>query len=120
MTGPADAKGNYGRRMVVQLKHDSRAGPAQAFHLELRWLMCQGQHIEELLKHCTRRAKSVGLLLLQIPTGRKPRPFSPKGLVTLHKSLHERAIAALCCEQARALEGRREERRSKIVVCLKR
>lgn len=65
------------------------------WHLEVRWLICQGHRVEELIKHCARRAKQAGLLMLQIPTGRRPRPFSPSVLVPLPEALRERAIAAL-------------------------
>ena len=30
------------------------------WHLEVRWLICQGHRVEELIKHCARRAKQAG------------------------------------------------------------
>eukprot|EP00908_Phaeocystis_cordata_P025860 Transcript_8337.p1 GENE.Transcript_8337~~Transcript_8337.p1 ORF type:complete len:628 (+),score=288.23 Transcript_8337:230-1885(+) len=96
MTPPVKEKdGEYGRRQFVQLLHDAQAGREQVWHLEVRWLICQGHRVEELIKHCARRAKQAGLLMLQIPTGRRPRPFSPSVLVPLPEALRERAIAAL-------------------------
>ena len=41
-------------------------------------------------------AVQVGLLFLQIPTGRRPRPFSPPVRVLLPNHLHEKALTALC------------------------
>ena len=67
--------------MFVQLLFDANASADQAWHLEIRWNMCQGQKVEELVKWCARRAKNAGLLLLQVPTGRRPRPFAPPVLV---------------------------------------
>ena len=55
----------------------------------------QGHRVEELIKHCARRAKQAGLLMLQIPTGRRPRPFSPPVLVPLPEALRGRAVLAL-------------------------
>ena len=125
------------------------------WHLEVRWLICQGHRVEELIKHCMRRAKQegarthllaclltllfstdslthslthlltyfllsysltvdllaavarahasqlpppskqAGLLMLQIPTGRRPRPFSPSVLVPVPEALRGRAIVYL-------------------------
>ena len=65
------------------------------WHLEVRWLICQGHRVEELIKHCARRAKQAGLLMLQIPTGRRPRPFSPSVFVPLPEALRARAIGYL-------------------------
>ena len=30
------------------------------WHLEVRWLICQGHRVEELIKLCLRRAKQAG------------------------------------------------------------
>ena len=109
MTAPPSASGRTSRRMFMQLVYDSSASATQVWHLELRWLMCQGQQVEEIVKHCTRRARQAGLLLLQIPTelewdaaSNKNRvlkgfyhhqwrtQFAEKGLTT-HK-LHEKIL----------------------------
>ena len=83
------------RRMYVQLLYDASASAEQAWHLEIRWNMCQGHKVEEFAKYCTRRAKQAGLLLLQVPTGRRPRPFSPPVLVPVRPPLQERAVLEL-------------------------
>ena len=98
MTAPPSASGRTSRRMFMQLVYDSSASATQVWHLELRWLMCQGQQVEEIVKHCTRRARQAGLLLLQIPTDRRPRPFTPRALIVVPESLRKRAAEALCEE----------------------
>ena len=66
--GTASGRGERPRRMFVQLLFDANASGEQAWHLEIRWTMCQSQKVEELSKCCARRAKQAGLLLLQVPT----------------------------------------------------
>ena len=95
----------HGRMQVGHASHTA-ACCMQVWHLEVRWLICQGHRVEELIKQCARRAKQAGgvahmlqiprlrylvitstnqagLLMLQIPTGRRPRPFSPSVLVPI-------------------------------------
>ena len=102
-----DDNGKYGRRMFFKLVYDSEACERQAWHLELQWLMCEGPRIEDFVQHCTRRARLAGLLMLQIPTGRRPRPFTPHAIVPIATNLQSQAAAALCnrlsfvCECAR-------------------
>jgi len=96
MTAPPDASGARRRRMFIHIMYDSKASARQAWHIELRWLMCQGQQVEEIVKHCTRRARLAGLLLLQVPTDRRPRPFTPVAVVAVPTHLRPAAIAALC------------------------
>jgi len=91
----AESDGTRGRRMFVQIIFDSTAGEDQTWHMEVRWNMCQGHRVEELVKYCARRAKQVGLLFLQIPTGRRPRPFSPPVRVSLSDSKHGTALSWL-------------------------
>ena len=43
-------------------------------------------------------AKLSGLLLLQIPTDRRPRPFTPRALIVVPEPLRKRAAEALCEE----------------------
>ncbi len=86
------------RRMFVQLLFDANASGDQAWHLEIRWTMCQGPKVEELVKFCARRAKLAGLLLLQVPTGRRPRPFAPPVLVPIPSALQARALLKLRTE----------------------
>ena len=38
------------RRMFVQLLFDASASAEQAWHLEIRWNMCQGYKVEDLVK----------------------------------------------------------------------
>lgn len=83
------------RRMFLQLQFDPTASPEQAWHLEIRWNMCQGHKVEDLVKYCMRRARQVGLLMLQVPTGRRPRPFSPPVLVPISTRLQPRALMEL-------------------------
>ena len=87
-----------GRRMYVELLHETVASAEQAWHFEVRWLMCQATQVEDLLKYCARRARAAGLLIVQTPTMRRPRPFVPKVLVPVPRHLHARAIGALCAE----------------------
>jgi len=51
--------------------------------------------VEELIKYCARRAKQAGMLLLQVPTGRRPRPFSPPVLVPVPLRLQPAALREL-------------------------
>ena len=95
MTPPPGRDGTPGRRQFVQILADSRAGPEQVWHLEVRWLVCQAHRVEELVKSWTRRARQAGLLMLQVPTGRRPRPFSPSVLVPLPASMRATAVARL-------------------------
>ena len=90
-----EAGAQHGRRMFVQVLFDVNACAEQAWHIELRWNMCQGQRVEELAKYVTRRAMQSRLLLLQIPTGRRPRPFSPPVRIPLADDYHEQALRAL-------------------------
>ena len=83
------------RRMFVQLVFDPTASAEQAWHLEIRWNMCQGHKVEDLVKYCMRRARQAGLLLLQVPTGRRPRPFSPPTLVPISPRLQQYALIEL-------------------------
>lgn len=68
-------------RDKVQVLFDATAGEDQVWHLEVRWNMCQGHRVEEIVKQCARRAKGAGLIFLQIPTGRW------NGLQCLHVAL---------------------------------
>ena len=47
-----------------------QAGREQVWHLEVRWLICQGHRVEELIKLCLRRAKQAGraYLLASLPS----------------------------------------------------
>ena len=83
------------RRMFVQLLFDASACADACWHLEIRWNMCRGDKVEELIKYCARRAKQAGTLLLQVPTGRRPRPFSPPVLVLVPTKLQPRALLEL-------------------------
>ena len=96
--GTATGRGERPRRMFVQLLFDANASGEQAWHLELRWTMCQSQKVEELIKFCARRAKQAGLLLLQVPTGRRPRPFSLPVLVPIPSALQAKALLLLRTE----------------------
>ena len=97
--GGGDASGTSeqlgARRMFVQLLFDASASSDACWHLEIRWNMCRGDKVEELIKYCARRAKQHGMLLLQVPTGRRPRPFSPPVLVPVPPKLQPRALLAL-------------------------
>ena len=95
MTPPPGRDGTPGRRQFVQILADKRAGPEQVWHLEVRWLVCQAHRVEELVKSWTRRARQAGLLMLQVPTGRRPRPFSPSVLVPLPTPMRAAAVARL-------------------------
>ena len=93
-SGDASGEGGEqlgGRRMFVQLLFDASASDDVCWHLEIRWNMCRGDKVEELIKFCARRAKQAGLLLLQVPTGRRPRPFSPPVLVPVATNLQPKA-----------------------------
>ena len=92
-TGEHDPLG--ARRMFVQLLFDASASSDACWHLEIRWNMCRGDKVEELIKYCARRAKQAGMLLLQVPTGRRPRPFSPPVLVPVPARLQPRALLQL-------------------------
>ena len=61
--------------------------------------MCAAPQSEDLVKYCARKARRAGLLLIQLPTDRRPRPFAPQALVRLEQSLQPRA-AQLLCEEA--------------------
>jgi hypothetical protein len=52
--------------------------------------------VEELIKYIARRAKQSGMLLLQVPTGRRLRPFSPPVLVPVPAQLQPQALVELC------------------------
>ena len=52
--------------------------------------------MEELIKYIARRAKQSGMLLLQVPTGRRLRPFSPPVLVPVPAQLQPQALVELC------------------------
>lgn len=77
----------------------AQASADRVWHLEVRWLMCAAPQIEDLVKYCARKARRAGLLLIQLPTDRRPRPFAPQALVRLEQSLQPRA-AQLLCEEA--------------------
>ena len=79
--------------------HHTQASADRVWHLEVRWLMCAAPQIEDLVKYCARKARRAGLLLIQLPTDRRPRPFAPQALVRLDQSLQPRA-AQLLCEEA--------------------
>ena len=96
--GTASGRGERPRRMFVQLLFDANASGEQAWHLEIRWTMCQSQKVEELIKFCARRAKQAGLLLLQVPTGRRPRPFALPVLVPIPSALQAKALLLLRTE----------------------
>lgn len=83
------------RRMFVQVLFDASASAGACWHLEIRWNMCRGDKVEDLIKYCARRAKQAGMLLLQVPTGRRPRPFSPPVLVPVPLGLQSRAVLEL-------------------------
>ena len=89
------AGGAAGRRMFVQVEVDATARADQAWRLEFRWFMCRGTKVEDFITSTIRQANKAGLLLLQIPTGRRPRPFSPPLTVRVAEPLRHAASLAL-------------------------
>ena len=87
--------GAAGRRMFVQVEVDATARADQAWRLEFRWFMCRGTKVEDFITSTIRQANKAGLLLLQIPTGRRPRPFSPPLTVRVAEPLRHAASLAL-------------------------
>ena len=105
------AGGAAGRRMFVQVEVDATARADQAWRLEFRWFMCRGTKVEDFITSTIRQANKAGLLLLQIPTGRRPRPFSPPLTVRVAEPL--RHAASLRCVDSWGSFARATARRAR-------
>eukprot|EP01113_Clastostelium_recurvatum_P024750 TRINITY_DN2956_c0_g3_i1.p1 TRINITY_DN2956_c0_g3~~TRINITY_DN2956_c0_g3_i1.p1 ORF type:complete len:1621 (+),score=302.44 TRINITY_DN2956_c0_g3_i1:34-4896(+) len=58
------------------LRYDREFSASSCFHLEFRWMVATGCVVEEFIQVCVRKAKQLGLTLVQTPTNRKIlRPF---------------------------------------------
>lgn len=77
------------RYQWILLQYDEAFHPWCCFHIDIKWMMCTGSAVKEIVSHMQRQARQAGVTIIQVPSDRdlNRHPFRAPVHIQLPASL---------------------------------